>query len=430
MPRSLASMFLPLILLLGLVVPVNGVAPARILPVAPNRAVPSTFTSSGSAPRSISPSSTIEPLTVGGGSNDYIAYSYSATGTAPKIGVAYGSFDSISGLTGEADDKKGADYYSLQMNSDPFSTTTDYTGNIAARGWEQFIYSNLGSGSGRVFIQYWLRNYISAATPSCPTTSIPGGGSWIQHGNDCYANSKIASTPPVPATSLATLSLKASANSGGSGNDVVTVCSSAWVEKEGWNCVSVSEPDGVLNLFQHWSYAEFNVFGQCCGSRAKFNRGTSITIRNSIADQSGNWIKPALFVGTTTLETNNLDLSADFSSSSAGLVFSEGNLPQVAMTVSYSTPGGAGSSQLQPPTFNYVEEGASWTYKLTTTPHVISVDKGTTWSVTPHPLGCKSPCDFNTYVERWESPPSALLTGPSATETLNFVFFHQYLLPL
>jgi hypothetical protein len=87
------------------------------------------------------------------------------------------------------------------------------------------------------------------------------------------------------------------------------------------------------------------------------------------------------------------------------------------MMVSYQVNGGGSPSA---PTFNYVQGGNPKFYTLTTAPTQVSVDTGSTWSVTPDPLGGSGT------TERWHS--SQPLSGTATTTTLVFTYQHQYLL--
>jgi len=87
----------------------------------------------------------------------------------------------------------------------------------------------------------------------------------------------------------------------------------------------------------------------------------------------------------------------------------------VSMTVSYQIIGGGSPTA---PTFNYVQGGTSKTYALTTTPTAISVDDGSSWSVTPNPL------TGSTSSERWYS--ISTLNGAASASTKVFTFYHQY----
>ncbi len=40
----------------------------------------------------------------------------------------------------------------------------------------------------------------------------------------------------------------------------------------------------MVNLALGWQEAEFNIFGDCCGSQAVFNSGSTIVVRTSLDD--------------------------------------------------------------------------------------------------------------------------------------------------
>ena len=92
---------------------------------------------------------------------------------------------------------------------------------------------------------------------------------------------------------------------------------------------------------------------------------------------------------------------------------------QVTMTVSYAVVGGGSPTA---PTFNYVLKGASKSLTLTITPQAVSVDVGSTWTVTPNPLGGSSSS------QRWYSTQT--LTGTASATTIVFSFQHQYYLTM
>jgi hypothetical protein len=87
------------------------------------------------------------------------------------------------------------------------------------------------------------------------------------------------------------------------------------------------------------------------------------------------------------------------------------------MTVSYSIVGGGSPT---PPDFNYVQGGLAKSSPLTSLPTAISVDKGSTWSVTPNPLSSSGSS------QQWISSQS--LSGTASTTTIRFVYQHQYYL--
>ena len=113
------------------------------------------------------------PSTVGNG-HDEVAQS------STLIGSSFGSFQSVSGLTSETDSMFGANSYTLQVNTNFFTTSTTYTGGKSTTGWEQFVFANDGSSLGYVFIQYWLIGYQSSYG-SCPSTGPPAGDSWMAY---------------------------------------------------------------------------------------------------------------------------------------------------------------------------------------------------------------------------------------------------------
>jgi hypothetical protein len=91
----------------------------------------------------------------------------------------------------------------------------------------------------------------------------------------------------------------------------------------------------------------------------------------------------------------------------------------VTMTVSYSVVGGGTPTA---PVFNYVLKGAPKTLTLTTKAQAVSVDAGSTWSVTPNPLTGSSSS------QRWSSTEA--LTGTASATTILFSFQHQYYLTM
>jgi C1A family cysteine protease len=86
------------------------------------------------------------------------------------------------------------------------------------------------------------------------------------------------------------------------------------------------------------------------------------------------------------------------------------------MFVSYSIVGGGTPSA---PVFHYVLNGVTKSLKLSKTSKPVSVDAGTTWSVTPNPLGGSSSS------QRWYS--NQPLTGTASSTTLVFTFYRQTL---
>ncbi len=92
--------------------------------------------------------------------------------------------------------------------------------------------------------------------------------------------------------------------------------------------------------------------------------------------------------------------------------------PVTMMTVSYSIVGGGNPS---PPVFNYVQGGMPQQYTLTTQPTALTVDFGSSWSVT-------NPLQGSTGAERWWASQPA--KGKATAETINFAYQHQYRLTM
>ena len=208
--------------------------------------------------------------------------------------LAEGSFDSVSGVTGESGGGPvgGANSYSLQLNTQFFTTTT-CNGTSGCQGWEQFVYSSTGCSPrpGCVFIQYWLLNYAVNGT-ACPT-------GWTTSGADCVINStRGIALSTLAVSGLAALSVTGTAATGAM-NDTVTLTN-------GTTLYSVTGDNRFPDLAQHWQVSEFNVFGNCCGSQATFNSGASVNVR--ISADSGTLSAPSCIVAGFTAETNNLTL--------------------------------------------------------------------------------------------------------------------------
>jgi len=371
-------------------------------------------------PMAPSTQATIQPFAGNGGGNDPID---PIVANSPKtiIGKAQGAFPITSGITYESNNNLLLNAYSLQINSNQFGPiVTYYTDYKSTTGWEQFAYNSV---SGEVFMEYWLKGYY-ATYHQCPTNTI-ANEVWRIDGGDCWENDNGGYSQKVPATELGQLVLTAYADYLESGNDQVILC----INKK--DCTANSWVDTMLDLYQNWvgtsggGTVQFNVFGDCCGNQANFNLGTSIQVSTSLWDENEKPITPVCARGGTTAEGNNLNWGIYGSKGwnrckvkQNEMTYLEDNLPHDTMTVSYSTPGGAGSSSA--PIFKYVDEtNTAVTYTLTNTPTALWLDDGKKWSVTPNPLVASGS------TERWMSGQT--LKGTSATETLNFAFYHQYL---
>ena len=216
------------------------------------------------------------PQTVGNGVD------FAAT-TSNLTSAAVGTFPTVTGVTSEKDGS--ANVYSIQLNSN-FMSTAACNGHSGCLAWEQFVYS---SQEQSAFMQYWLIDYGN----SCPS-------GWNAYDGSCYKNSAAVSVPKQPITSLAQLKLSGTAVSGGNDTLVFTTPTRAY---------STTGKDSVTYLATAWKQSEFNIIGDGGGSKATFNRGSSVTVK--VAVTHGSTAAPTCSSNAgTTGETNNLTLGA------------------------------------------------------------------------------------------------------------------------
>jgi hypothetical protein len=253
---------------------------------------------------------------VGGGNPEY-----SAQVASGRISESEGSFDSAIRVTSEAD--SGANAFTLQLNTEflPFiSACAPISGGC--RGWEQFVFSNSKcqassfyphlSSKACVYIEYWLIGY-----GSCPS-------SWHSDDNgDCWINSTNATpVPPQTVTNAELESLKLTGQIAGvsGADDSVTLSIGSAV-------YSAPGDDYIFDLASWWQISEFNIFGDCCGSQAAFNSGSTLVVRTVV--NSGTTSAPTCSPGGYTAESNNLTLVGPCSpvgGASPAIVFTETQL--------------------------------------------------------------------------------------------------------
>jgi hypothetical protein len=231
---------------------------------------------------------------VTGNGHDYVAQA------AGLISGTLGTFPKVTGVTSEKSvgvasfgggGILGPNEYTLQINSNFTGTTSVCAGHTGCTVWQQFIYSPdyETKGEAAVFMQYWLIGWGSSA---CPHTFNSAGG------GDCYKNSAFVAAPDMKITSLASLSISGAAAAGS--NDTV-------VFNNGTQAYSVNASDSVLDISTVWKQSEFNIVGNAGGSRADFNKGSSITVKVALTD--GSTLAPACVANAgSTGETNNLNL--------------------------------------------------------------------------------------------------------------------------
>jgi hypothetical protein len=250
---------------------------------------------------------------VTGDGHDYVA-------EAPGlISATLGSFPTVKGVKTEKSvgvpafgdgGILGSNEYSIQLNTDFQGTTAACDGHSGCVVWQQFIYATdyEREGEAAVFMQYWL---IGWGNSKCPSGFASAGG------GDCYGNSNSVTAPDVKPTSLGSLSISASATSGG--NDTV-------VFTDGTTAYSVSGLDTVLDISQVWHQSEFNIVGDAGGSRADFNKPVSITVKVALTDGATSAPTCVANAGSTG-ESNNLNLGtcSTASGSSPYIQFTESN---------------------------------------------------------------------------------------------------------
>jgi hypothetical protein len=262
---------------------------------------------------------------VAGNGNDW-------TATAPFgtfIGSTVGQVGNVTGLTGETDSLFGADFYTLQVNSNFFTCHSRYTDNLSAFCWEQFVYANVGPLVGVVYIQYWLIFY-QTDHGFCPSTGVPGGfaSGWQSFLGSCYDDSQQTNTTAIPASRIGDIVMKAYAN--GTKDGVVLTdrgSSSSW---------TFGVTDQVEGLSQHWTQSEFNVFGFGDGSQANFNIGASLNVYTALRDGAGSLVSAGCARTGTTGETNGLRLGACSTLPSGVMTFNEWGPAPPRATVSCS----------------------------------------------------------------------------------------------
>jgi hypothetical protein len=279
-------------------------------------------------PRPFPPAYGARPLTVGN-STDWTANS--ATGA---ISSAVGSFDNVTGVTSETDSAAGAaDTFSLQLNTNRFTTTT-CSSNAACVGWQQYVFSTNGctNGSGATvpcaFIQYWLI-FFNQACPAGWITSIPASPPWPAGTTNCFKNAPNGAV--VPAQTIAGLrNMILTGTAAAGGNDTITISVGNPPNAQG-----VADADNVINLAAGWQQAEFNIFGDCCNSQANFNNGATLVVRTQVNE--GTRLAPTCVQEGFTGETNNLNLVG------TPTIVPQTTLPAIVFTES-NAPGGTPAS--------------------------------------------------------------------------------------
>lgn len=219
---------------------------------------------------------------------------YSGKVKTGSVSFAYGLFQQMTGVKSEYVQISGQRYanlYSLQINTQPFTTTActtlGSTNPKNCQGWEQFVYdtTNYSDYQPGVFIQYWLLDFGKLGTqcPSSPSywyTYFPPEKNYV----DCYINYSETVAPVVVITQLTALTLLGGAphsyfgNKDGAGMSDIDNGKLFLVVGNNWF------PD----LGKRWQYAEFNVLGNGGGDEAIFNAGSRIVVRTLLSSGTTN----------------------------------------------------------------------------------------------------------------------------------------------
>jgi von Willebrand factor type D domain len=225
-----------------------------------------------------------------------------------------------------------ANVYSLQLNSDFFTTkacgTSTGANGSPCQGFEQFVY-NPADGGG---IQYWLTNYgppnTSCPSPASTTCSlgVPQTNGWcpvaLYGATDCVINA----TGNTPAGSEAIASMKGLKVKGAVAGVTYTTTDGITVTS-GITANKAAGGNYFKDLNTAWQEAEFNVFGDFNGAQAVFNSGATVIPR--IVVDNGTTSGPGCQVASWTAESNNLTLVNSLPTVVSGpapaLVFSETN---------------------------------------------------------------------------------------------------------
>jgi hypothetical protein len=265
------------------------------------------------------------PCSVGGTVGDGCDYVAKAPGSN-LISSAEGSFLPIAGVTGVngvSGHVGGAftsepNVFMLQINSQSPVNDSDgapfYTpacnGVSACSGWQQFLFSQTqgpgptgseqsvpgapGTTPG-VFIEYWLYNYGSPC-PALPTWATTP---WLNGGfGNCVFNGPISYFPPQTAADLPYLVMTST---------VTATTDKVILTNTNTGAMAVYQEPNFLSLSTVWTEAEFNVFGDCCGTEATFASPTVLVPQVGIVD--GTSARPICVQNDgTTGETNSLIL--------------------------------------------------------------------------------------------------------------------------
>ena len=243
---------------------------------------------------------TVRPRIVGNGGHDY------ALQISKPVYEMVGSFDSVTGVTSISSGAGSIGNFSLQLNTNAFaSPLCPKLSSNPTCALVQFVYS----GDGTLFLEYWLYN----VNGSCPSA-------WRSSGNSCVFDSAKTSVPVQPAGNLKNLVLYGYTNVN-TDTVVLQTASDTFYQ--------ANITDQVVTLWQGWTGAEFNIYGDANSTESFLNPGSTLAVRLAVPP-NGLTIPPptcalATALGGDTLELNNLYITTPCKTDATSIAFTESN---------------------------------------------------------------------------------------------------------
>jgi hypothetical protein len=339
---------------------------------------------------------------------------------AGDISSASGSFTSVTGAASEATFQPKSttgvpNTYTLQINTKPFQTPACDTSSC--RGWVQFIYSSTQcQGASCVFIQYWLLNY----KPPCPNSAAWNYYNGSQGGSSgCFVNSPNTIVPPQALSELQNMELTGAVDSS---TDTVTLSTGSG------DTYTASNPS-IVSAFGHWKSLEFNIFGDCCNSTARFSNPTAIVVHVETTSVSATGTAdtdaPDCRANGYTGETNNLTLGSKCTAlpfNAPGERFE--SPPTITFLESIPPPPPPPPSPPQPQCKRLTgcKSPFLWEYSLTCTGPNVGIIYGRCYDTFGEPESCMAGSNgSNSATAEWSGslgPPAFLMEGPQGSPTV------------
>ena len=195
------------------------------------------------------------------------------TSTNPTFTSVEGSFRT-SGLTttNQYDSKPRSthggpkNWFSVQLNTNHYSTSNCSSGGPGCMGIQQFVYENHGTGGGQICHQYWLTDFGPGGCPS-------GFGHPSGYPNHCYKTNwgPTVNSHTITILDKVKLTGKITYNILGQAVDGVYLITND-------QNISVKAVEASSGLNGQWTEADFNVYGHDGGSGAIFANGSNIEV--------------------------------------------------------------------------------------------------------------------------------------------------------